>query len=358
MTTTHATPREVVFVDSRVQDAATLLKGLPPGAEVVVLRAGGDGLQEMAAALGERGDVGAVHVLAHGNAGQLWLGTTFLDASTLAGHSDALAAIGRSITAEGDILVYACDTGRGEAGAQFVSSLAGLTGADVAASNDRTGASGDWVLEITSGEVSAAPLAIASNGYSHDLAILTVTNGLDSGAGSLRQAIASAVAGDTITFASGITTVTLSSGELSLAQSLTIDGDLDNNGTADVVIDANYSSRVLSITSGSTVTLDGLVITHGSLSGVGGRGGGASPSTNGGNALGAGIFNAGTLTINNTSVTANGAAGGGGGGGVAGANVGAAVGVAAPSSLAPAKELAPKVAMRARSPGSISMRVH
>ena len=73
MTDTSASSpaRSIVFVDSRVQDAATLLQGFPPGAEVVYLKAGEDGLAQMAAALGERGDVGAVHVLAHGSAGQL-----------------------------------------------------------------------------------------------------------------------------------------------------------------------------------------------------------------------------------------------------------------------------------------------
>lgn len=95
-TTAPSPARSIVFVDSRVQDAATLLQGFPPGAEVVYLKAGEDGLAQMAAALGEQGDVGAVHVLAHGSAGQLWLGTTFLDASTLAGQADALAALGEA----------------------------------------------------------------------------------------------------------------------------------------------------------------------------------------------------------------------------------------------------------------------
>ena len=133
-TLTSATLREIVFVDSRVQDVNVLLQGMPPGAEVVYLKAGEDGLQQMAAALGERGDVSAVHVLAHGSAGQLWLGNTFLDSHTLATQGDALAALGRGLTADGDLLIYACDMASGETGAQFVSTLAQLTGADVAAS--------------------------------------------------------------------------------------------------------------------------------------------------------------------------------------------------------------------------------
>ena len=136
--------RSIVFIDARVQDAATLLQGLEPGAEVVFLQAGQDGLAQMADALGERGDVGAVQVIAHGSAGQLWLGNTFLDNAALQRPEvqAQLAALGRGLTADGDLLIYACNTAEGSEGAQFVSNLAALTGADVAASDDRTGAGG------------------------------------------------------------------------------------------------------------------------------------------------------------------------------------------------------------------------
>ena len=52
-------------------------------------------------------------------------------------------------------------------------------------------------------------------------ATITVTNGNDAGAGSLRQAIADAVAGDVIAF-SGVTTVTLTAGQLLIGKNLTI----------------------------------------------------------------------------------------------------------------------------------------
>ncbi|WP_239231470.1 DUF4347 domain-containing protein, partial [Comamonas aquatica] len=166
---TASPARSIVFIDSRVQDAATLLQGLDPGTEVVFLQAGQDGLAQMAAALGERGDVGAVHVLAHGSAGQLWLGSTFLDNTALQQPEvqALLAALGRGLTADGDLLVYACNTAQGSEGAQFVSTLAALTGADVAASDDRTGSAllgGDWVLESASGPIEVQSLAFDYSG--------------------------------------------------------------------------------------------------------------------------------------------------------------------------------------------------
>ncbi|HNG95990.1 MAG TPA: hypothetical protein PLB32_24520, partial [Acidobacteriota bacterium] len=53
---------------------------------------------------------------------------------------------------------------------------------------------------------------------------VVVTNGNDSGAGSLRQAITDVCAGGTITFQAGVTTVTLTSAELAISKNLTIEG--------------------------------------------------------------------------------------------------------------------------------------
>ena len=304
--TTASPARSIVFIDSRVQDAATLLQGLDPGTEVVFLQAGQDGLAQMAAALGERGDVGAVQVIAHGSAGQLWLGSRFLDNTTLQQPEvqALLAALGRGLTADGDLLVYACNTAQGAEGAQFVSTLAALTGADVAASDDRTGAGGDWELEISSGALQTGNFlnGAALTQYAQDLILRTVTSNADNGVGTLRQTIIDAGAGDTITFNAGMS-ITLTTGQLSIAKNLTIDGDLDNDGTADVTVNGNAASRVLDITSG-TVVLDGLTITNGKLAGANGSGG---------SALGAGIsVTGGTTQVNilHSGISGNAATGG------------------------------------------------
>ena len=304
--TTASPARSIVFIDSRVQDAATLLQGLDPGTEVVFLQAGQDGLAQMAAALGEQGDVAAVQVIAHGSAGQLWLGSRFLDNTTLQQPEvqALLASLGRGLTADGDLLLYACNTAEGSEGAQFVSTLAALTGADVAASDDRTGAGGDWELEITSGALQTGNFlnGAALTQYAQDLILRTVTSNADNGAGTLRQTIIDAGAGDTITFNAGMS-ITLTTGQLSIAKNLTIDGDLDNNGTADVTVNGNAVSRVLSITSG-TVVLDGLTITNGKLAGANGSGG---------SALGAGIsVTGGTTQVNilHSGISGNAATGG------------------------------------------------
>ncbi len=132
-----------------------------------------------------------------------------------------------------------------------------------------------------------------------DAADFTVTNTNDAGAGSLRQAILDAnttPGADTILFDAGVTgTITLSSGELTIAESVTITGP----GLAELTIDADGASRVLSIyspTENSVVTISGLTITGGSAD----RGGGI-------------LVNDEDVTLDGVSITGNAATGDGGG---------------------------------------------
>jgi hypothetical protein len=306
--------QSVVFVDSRVKDADSLLQGVAPGTQVVQLDASKDGLQQIADYLDGHQGISSVQIIAHGNAGDLWLGDSYLSADNVAARSAVLTEIGKDMNVGGDILIYGCYTAEGERGLSFVDSLAQLTGRDVAASSNRTGIGGDWNLEIATGNIESANVlsTTAMSEYQWGLATWTATNNANTGVGSLRAALASAQNGDIVTFSSSMT-VQLTS-ELLINKNITVDGDLNNDGAADVILDGQYRTRVIEVASGSIVTLDGLVITRGLVSGTGGNGGyGAS------GAMAGGIFNAGILTLNNVTVTSNGASGGGGGGGVTGA---------------------------------------
>ncbi|CAI8863571.1 Glycosyl hydrolase [Pseudomonas sp. IT-P100] len=306
--------QSVVFVDSRVKDADSLLKGVAPGTQVVQLDATRDGLQQIADYLDTHQGISSVQIIAHGNAGDLWLGNSYLSADNVAARSAVLAEIGKDMNVGGDIMIYGCYTAEGERGLSFVDSLAQLTGRDVAASSNRTGVGGDWDLEIATGTIESANVlsTMAMTDYQWGLATWTATNNGNTGVGSLRAAIASAQNGDTVTF-NGSMTVQLTS-ELLINKNITVDGDLNNDGAADVILDGQYRTRVIEVTSGSTVTLDGLVITRGLVTGNGGNGGYGATG-----AMAGGIFNAGVLTLKNVTVTSNAASGGGGGGGVTGA---------------------------------------
>ncbi|MDH4568073.1 DUF4347 domain-containing protein [Pseudomonas sp. BN414] len=153
--------QEVVFVDSNVRDYQQLVSGLKPGTEVVVLDANKDGLQQIADYLDGRSGIDAIHILSHGDVGKIQLGNDWLDGGDIAARSELLDAIGQSLDKDGDILVYGCRVGADGAGNEFVQALANATGADVAASDDMTGAAGlggDWTLEQNLGTVETSAL--------------------------------------------------------------------------------------------------------------------------------------------------------------------------------------------------------
>jgi len=129
-------------------------------------------------------------------------------------------------------------------------------------------------------------------------ASITVTTNADSGAGSLRQAIADVCVGGTITFNSSLSGATIAlqsaltldkaqtiDGSL-LATHITLSGDSNNNGTGDV--------QVFSVNAGVTATLKALTITKGQAT------------------YGGGLRNQGVLTVTDSLFSYNTATWGGG----------------------------------------------
>jgi hypothetical protein len=120
----------------------------------------------------------------------------------------------------------------------------------------------------------------------------TVLNTNDNGAGSLRQAIANISPGGTIAFDPSLAgkTILLTSGELLLAQNLTINGP----GANQLTLSGNQSSRVLDIAPNVTNVISGLTIADG-LAGA------TIPNPN----FGGGIYNGGDLTLINCTIRGN-----------------------------------------------------
>jgi len=70
--------QEIIFVDGKLQDAQTLIAGLPSSSEVVVLNSSQDGLQQIADYLQGREGIDAIHLLSHGAEGTVELGNMWL----------------------------------------------------------------------------------------------------------------------------------------------------------------------------------------------------------------------------------------------------------------------------------------
>ena len=313
----------VLFIDSRVPDLQALIDAAQPGTRVVILQSDQDGVQQMADALQGMSGLESISVISHGDSGVLLLGNGPLFSGNLDAHAAQLAAIGNALAADGDLLLYGCDVGAGPDGAHFVNALAALTNADVAASDDDTGAqnvadargrTGDWDLEITSGTIDHAPgiNVQALGSYDH----LLVTTSVSTRAG-LQAAITTGIIDNVddiititgnITFGSTADTIAIN---VTDGKTLTIVGGgfTLNGGNLTRVLDVNSSGA------GSAVVIDNLIITNGLL-----VGNGANRTVDATDSLGAGIRNAGALTITNSTITGNKASGGGGGGGDVGGN--------------------------------------
>ncbi|MFO1257960.1 MAG: DUF4347 domain-containing protein [Gammaproteobacteria bacterium] len=156
--------REIAFIDSSVYKWQSLLSGMPSGVEVALIDGRGDGLKQMANYLRDRTDIDAIHWLVHGQAGVAILGNTYLDSKTVSTRQTDLQTIGSALTQQGDFLFYACDFAAGETGLQLLGEIATISGADVAASRDATGAAaygGNWILEENIGSIEAESFVIA-----------------------------------------------------------------------------------------------------------------------------------------------------------------------------------------------------
>ena len=153
---------EVLFIESNVADYQTLVNNAKPGTEVHVLDASQDGLAQIAQILEGRSGIDAIHVISHGAEGTLSLGSVSITASNASDYTMQLTAIGQALGADGDILLYGCDTGRGTTGISLMVRLSELTGADIAASTDDTGTAalgGNWVLETQVGQMETSAMA-------------------------------------------------------------------------------------------------------------------------------------------------------------------------------------------------------
>ncbi len=202
----EAVSREIVFVDSRVDDYESLVNGIASSGDatrefdVIVLDPEQGGIEQISAILDDYEDVDAIHVISHGSASGFQLGSTWLTSDSVGEYANQIAGWSEHLSVEADLLIYGCDLGASSDGRDLIDQLQSLTDADVAASSDKTGhelLDGNWQLEYTVGEIQTE-IAIneaIQESYEYTLATIQVTNLNDSGAGSLRQAIIDANAG-------------------------------------------------------------------------------------------------------------------------------------------------------------------
>ncbi|MGB5326921.1 MAG: DUF4347 domain-containing protein, partial [Gammaproteobacteria bacterium] len=312
--------QEIIFVDAATPDYQQLLAGLntdTPGTDyqIFILQSDRDGIEQISEILGSFDAVDAIHLVSHGDETGLQLGNGWLSGESLVEYQELLSAWSNALDEDADLLIYGCNLAGNIGGQQLIDNLAELTGADVAASDDFTGAvtlGGDWQLEYTVGDIesSIAINTTAQQTWSNVLATFTVTttndviNAVD-GLTSLREAIidANSFAGaDEIILGPGTYTLTLGSagedsaneGDLDILSNITITGA----DSATTIIDAGGivgGDRVFDLDLGASLAMSDVTV----------QGGDANTGGNGGRGGGFYIATGGLLTLDNVVVQNN-----------------------------------------------------
>jgi len=149
-------PRQLVVIDPSVVNFQSLIDQLGPCYSYLLLSADSDGVVQLADYVAANPGFDAIHLISHGSPGLVALGSASLSEVTLGGYSAQLNLIGGSLSPGGDLLIYGCDVAQGTVGQQFVAEIARATRLDLAASMNKTGVGGDWILEYSVGEVANA----------------------------------------------------------------------------------------------------------------------------------------------------------------------------------------------------------
>jgi Ca2+-binding RTX toxin-like protein len=331
--------KQIIIVDPTVQNYHQLVADIPADTQVVVLDETRDGVEQITEILAGTSNLSAVHILSHGSQGSLKLGATYLNSQNLESYSNLLQQWQVNLSENADILLYACDLvgapalissteGQEEShspltreaeGISFIHKLSEITGADIAASNDKTGSTklgADWDLEIQTGSIEATnPLnAEVMQNYDFSLANFDVTFITDAGSGGKNNTLSWAInqanttpGDDIITLRNNVVfslppTIAIDSNIVINGGGFSVSGDRTNSGTND-----SGDVRPFFIKSG-TVTLSNLTITGGRAEGGNGFGGGGGAA-----GMGGGLFiSDGTVTLNNVKFTNNSAIGGNG----------------------------------------------
>ncbi|MBD2516324.1 DUF4347 domain-containing protein [Nostoc sp. FACHB-973] len=317
-----------------LEDYQTLVNGVISDTEVFLIDSTQNGVEQITEILATRGgqNFSSIHIVCHGAPGNLQLGNTHLGLDTLEHYSQQLeqwqkifVASSKTLKSVANLLIYGCNVAAGDAGAEFIEKLHQLTGANIAASRQRTGNAalgGNWELEVRTADMEVT-LAFAETTREAYMGVLTTTftvndtgdtddGDANNGITTLREAInlANATAGDdTITFGGVFTDATpdviaLTSGQLTITDDLTILG----TGASLLTVSGNNASRVFEISGiGTDAIVDGLKIANGNNSGVLVNSNTILTLSNSivSSNTGSGIYNQGIVSLTGSNVSGN-----------------------------------------------------
>ncbi|MBN2844267.1 MAG: tandem-95 repeat protein, partial [Sedimentisphaerales bacterium] len=130
-----------------------------------------DRVSDLAKSVNE--SIDSLTILSHGSEGGFILGNEMISAGNVSSLETSFRSLARSLTDNASIFIASCNAGAGAGGQLLLDEIAFYTSVNVYASDDITGASGDWVLEAASfaspyANVSPFNQALLAE-YQHDL---------------------------------------------------------------------------------------------------------------------------------------------------------------------------------------------
>ncbi|WP_417386422.1 Ig-like domain-containing protein [Gimesia sp.] len=158
---------DLVFIDEATDNYQQLIEDLIAQGneqhriEIILLDSEQDGILQISEALENYSEIDAVHFVSHGTDQSVKLGPTWLRLDNLERYVNEINGWSNSFTAETDLLFYGCNLAGSDSGQELLKQIQILTGADLAASTDDTGAAmlgGDWDLEYELGELETGAL--------------------------------------------------------------------------------------------------------------------------------------------------------------------------------------------------------
>ncbi|MCU0571229.1 MAG: DUF4347 domain-containing protein [Oculatellaceae cyanobacterium Prado106] len=146
----------LVFIDAAVADYQSLIDGLIPGTAAIVLEPDRDGVEQITEALTPYQNLKSLHLVSHGNPGNVQLGNATLNSMTIARYRSQLEQWRSALSENADLLIYGCNVAVGAVGKRFLHSLQQQIGVNLAAATTKVGHAklgGRWCLDWHLGNV-------------------------------------------------------------------------------------------------------------------------------------------------------------------------------------------------------------
>jgi|GEM_PF-3286042 len=147
---TSSASKEIVFLDENVKDYEILRADLGKQYEAYTLSDQQSGLTQIMEVLKSQEKVKAIHIISHGDAGVLYLGSEAITEDKLAQYKNQLKTISGCFDIDADVYLYGCNVAETADGRSFVNALSSLLDVTVYASENLTGDAskgGDWSFE-------------------------------------------------------------------------------------------------------------------------------------------------------------------------------------------------------------------